>query len=346
MITTPTTAAQRRRHVIIMRTSAAASLMSTPAAGPVFIVLQQANKYLFEHIPVMPPCPTPDVLVTDGVTNGMALVAVPLGIALSYWLGICCLWTGDNFVNTAVDIRRARYGARRLQVLATTCSTIISITLLGLAAIAMVRWTTDPEVTPECARRAQGVEWFTYMCLVDLTFGTTWEFVLLWALGIDVHVFQQPVVAITDEDMRRQREDFRHRKLPALLLIQVLLTMSLKGSSVLLAIILDQDPPGYGWTDKVSHWTVRGVVVGVTMLYAAVRVLALDISRGWRTVQLKTPGLYVQLEEFRQAEDLSLDVRNLDGSGAASPASGSPTASPRTPPPTTPEPRPTLTATA
>ena len=187
MITTPTatTAAQRRRHIIIMRTSAAASLMSTPAAGPVFIVLQ-ATRYLFEHIPAMPPCATPDVLVTDGVTNGMALVAVPLGIALSYWVGICCLWTGDNFGNTAVDIRRARYGARRLQVLATSCSTVVSITLLGLAAIAMVRWTTDPAVTTECARRAQGVEWFTYMCLVDLTFGTTWEFVLLWALGIDV----------------------------------------------------------------------------------------------------------------------------------------------------------------
>ncbi len=287
----------------------------------------------------MLPCPTPDVLVTDGVTNGMTLVAVPLGIALSYWLGICCLWTGDNFVNTAVDIRRARYGARRLQVLATTCSTIISITLLGLAAIAMVRWTTDPEVTPECARRAQGVEWFTYMCLVDLTFGTTWEFVLLWALGIDVHVFQQPVVAITDEDMRRQREDFRHRKLPALLLIQVLLTMSLKGSSVLLAIILDQDPPGYGWTDKVSHWTVRGVVVGVTMLYAAVRVLALDISRGWRTVQLKTPGVYIKLTEMEaQQESQAVSLGMPDGAGA----SDSPIASPRTPPPTTPEPRPTL----
>lgn len=302
----------------------------------------------------MPPCTTPDVLVTDGMTNVMAILAVPLGISLSYWVGMCCLWS-DTFGGSNADgndMRRVRYVARRLQVLATTCSTIISLTLLGLAAIAMVRWTGEPS---ECVRRSLGVEWFVYMCLVDLTFGTVWEFVLLWALGIDVQVFQQPLLAVNDDDMDRQRRDFRHRKLPALLLIQVLLTMSLKGSSVLLAVIMDQDPPGYGWATRVSPWTVRGAVVGVMVLYASVRVLVLDISRGWRTVQLKTPGLYVRLQEFKEGEpplpppppddddQLSLDVRSSSSvvpTTTASPdiATG---ASP-TPPESTPEPRPTL----
>ena len=62
--------------------------------------------------------------------------------------------------------------------------------------MAMVRWTGEPS---ECARRSLGVEWFCYMCVVDLTFGTTLEFVLLWALGIDVQVFQPPMLAITDD---------------------------------------------------------------------------------------------------------------------------------------------------
>ncbi len=296
----------------------------------------------------MSPCPTPDVLVTDGVTNGLAVVAVPLAIVLSYMLGIFCVWK-DNFRNTAVDIRRARYGARRVQVLVTTCSTVISLTLLGLAAMAMVRWTGEAS---ECARRSLGVEWFCYMCVVDLTFGTMLEFVLLWALGIDVQVFQPPMLAITDDDMRRQRHDFRHRKLPALLLIQVLLTMSLKGSSVLLAIIMDQDPPSYGWSTRVSPWAVRGMLVGVMSLYAAVRVLVLDISRGWRTVQLKTPGLYVRLHEFRETaqpasspasgDDVNLDVSSNPVAPTTTPNPVSPTDETPTTPESTPEPRPTL----
>lgn len=295
----------------------------------------------------MSPCPTPDVLVTDGLTNAMAVLAVPLGIALSYWVGMCCLWS-DGDAHT--EIRRVRYVARRLQVLATTCSTIVSLTLLGLAAIAMVRWTGEPSA---CVRRSLGVEWFVYMCLVDLTFGTVWEFVLLWALGIDVQVFQQPTLAVNDTDMQRQRQDFRHRKLPALLLIQVLLTMSLKGSSVLLAVIMDQDPPQYGWSTRVSPYTVRGAVIGVMLLYACVRVLVLDISRGWRTVQLKTPGLYVRLHEFHEhggegeptlpPPEQSSDVINLHVDApttSASPASA--TGTPPTPTETTPVPRPTL----
>lgn len=312
--------------------------MSNPAAGLVFIVLQ-SNGYLFEHIPMVTACGTPDVLVTDGLTNGLTVVALPLAIVLAYMLGIFCVWQ-DNFNNTAADIRRARYGARRLQVLATTCSTVISLTLLGLAAMAMVRWTGE---TSECARRSLGVEWFCYMCVVDLTFGTTLEFVLLWALGIDVQVFQPPLLAITDEDMRRQRHDFRHRKLPALLLIQVLLTTSLKGSSVLLAIIMDQDPPSYGWSNRVaSPWSVRGLLVSVMSVYAAVRVLVLDISRGWRTVQLKTPALYMHLDEFTPASQ----PRSENDGDPRSPLHDESIASPRTPPPSTPEPRPTLVATA
>ena len=296
---------------------------------------------------IMPPCPTPDVLVTDGLTNAMAVLAVPLGIALSYWVGMCCLWSDGD---THAEIRRVRYVARRLQVLATTCSTIVSLTLLGLAAIAMVRWTGEPS---ECVRRSLGVEWFVYMCLVDLTFGTVWEFVLLWALGIDVQVFQQPTLAVNETDMQRQRQDFRHRKLPALLLIQVLLTMSLKGSSVLLAVIMDQDPPQYGWSTRVSPYTVRGAVISVMLLYACVRVLVLDISRGWRTVQLKTPGLYVRLHEFHEHEgegeptlpppEQSGNVVNLDVEAPTTSASPAPaTGTPPTPPETTPVPRPTL----
>ena len=281
-------------------------------------------------------CPTPDVLVTDGITNGLTVLALPLSIVLAYMFGIFCMWQ-DNFTNAALDERRSRYGARRLQVLSTTCSTIVSQTLLALAAMAMVRWTGE---TSECARRSLGVEWFCYMCVVDLTFGTTLEFVLLWALGIDVQVFQPPVLAITDEDMRRQRHDFRHRKLPALLLIQVLLTTSLKGSSVLLAIIMDQDPPSYGWSTRVAPWSVRGMLVGVMSLYAMVRVLVLDISRGWRTVQLKTPALYMHLDEFNSA---SRPPHNA-GDDPRSPVPDGSIASPRTPPPTTPTERPTLVA--
>ena len=312
--------------------------MSNPAAGLVFIVLQ-SNGYLFEHIPVMTWCGTPDVLVTDGITNSLTIVTLPLAIVLAYLFGIFCGWQ-DNFNNTAVDIRRARYGARRLQVLATTCSTVISLTLLGLASMAMVRWTGEPS---ECARRSLGVEWFCYMCVVDLTFGTTLEFVLLWALGIDVQVFQPPMLANTDEDMQRQRHDFRHRKLPALLLIQVLLTTSLKGSSVLLAIIMDQEPPSYGWSNRVdSPWAVRGMLVGVVSLYAATRVLVLDISRGWRTVQLKTPALYMHLDEFNPASHQPHD----NDRDPRSPLPDASIASPRTPPPATPPQRPTLVATA
>mgnify|MGYP004353629455 CR=1 FL=1 len=223
-----------------------------------------------------------DIMVADGLTNGIVALAVPLSMVAAYMMGIACTWSAPAALTCTA--RHVRLRARQLQVLATACSTVLSLTLLALAALSVARWGQQPDAGG--CMDADALEWFVYLCTIDLTVGTAYEWILLWTMGIDVQAYE----VHGDDCNTAEREAFRRRKLPALMLLTVILAPPLKGSSVLVATAIDPDPPGRGWAHDASVWAQRGTAVVTVMVYCSVRVLVLDLSRGWHAVRLKAPA--------------------------------------------------------